>query len=354
MDPALSPLYIGYWGKPSLVAGDGKKSMVGTGAHVMTSGRLVAVKQLPEKLSVKQGRLFVREVESCLRTDRPRLVLDCSKVRQLDSAGIQVLLRCLEEAMKRNGDVKLAAVPPGAAAILELTRVDRLFETFDNTADAVNSFRQFPTEPFQQAPGHQHSTLSSTVRHNGIEDYQSDSRQGPLGSQETTRISGRWLRRQIAGCLMLLLVAPLAAAAPSPQQETVSGQQVDGASSTKPRPATSDSGADDVQAEPSQPETLPNSPGTVRSQTVDDNRLASEQQPSPKPQSGTQEPLGTAAAEFVKTTGVAASRPAGAAIAPAKQRRARSILIKVGVIAGAGVAVGAVVALSSASPSRPH
>jgi hypothetical protein len=63
--------------------------------------------------------------------------------------------------------------------------------------------------------------------------------------------------------------------------------------------------------------------------------------------------VGTAAAEFIKTTGVAASKPAGSAIAPAKQRRARSILIKVAAIAGAGVAVGAVVALSAASPSRP-
>ena len=107
----------------------------------MTSARHVSVKQLPEKLSVKQGRNFFREVEPHLQSDRPRVVLDCSKVRQLDSAGIHVLLRVLEEAMKRNGDVKLASIPPGAAAILELTRVSRLFETFDNTADAVNSFQ---------------------------------------------------------------------------------------------------------------------------------------------------------------------------------------------------------------------
>ena len=74
----------------------------------MTSARLIEVKQLPETLSVKQGRSFFREVESCLNEDRPRVVLDCSKVRQLDNAGIRVLLRCLEEAIKRNGDVKLA------------------------------------------------------------------------------------------------------------------------------------------------------------------------------------------------------------------------------------------------------
>lgn len=127
----------------------------------MTSARPVAVKQLPEKLSVKQGRIFFREVESCLKADRPRVVLDCSQVRQLDSAGIQVLLRCLEEAMKRNGDVKLAAIPPGAAEILELTRVNLLFEAFDNTADAVNSFHRFPVNAFQQALGPEYSTSAA-------------------------------------------------------------------------------------------------------------------------------------------------------------------------------------------------
>ena len=107
------------------------------------------VKQLPETLSVEQGRLFFLEVESILTADRPRVVLDCSKLRQLDSAGIQVLLHCLEEAMKRNGDIKLAAVPPAAAEILEMTKVDSLFEAFDSPADAVNSFYKFPVHAFQ-------------------------------------------------------------------------------------------------------------------------------------------------------------------------------------------------------------
>jgi anti-anti-sigma factor len=115
----------------------------------MSGGRPVVVKQLPEKLSMEQGRIFFLEVEAILTADRPRVVLDCSKVRQLDSAGIQVLLHCLEEAMKRNGDVKLAAVPPAAAAILEMTKVNSLFEAFDNPTDAVSSFYQFPMHAFQ-------------------------------------------------------------------------------------------------------------------------------------------------------------------------------------------------------------
>jgi hypothetical protein len=168
------------------------------------------------------------------------------------------------------------------------------------------------------------------------------------------RISGHWLRRQIAGYLVVLLVAPFVTAATAPHQETNPGQQVEGVSSASAQSQNSDSGANKVNTEASQPETLPNSPGSVRSQTLDDNRQSSGQQPSAKQQqNGTQEPVGTAAAQPVNPTGVAASRPAGAAIAPAKQRRARSILIKVGALLGAGVAVGTVVALSSASPSQP-
>ncbi len=117
----------------------------------LASGRPVAVKQLPEKLTLHRGRAFFREIESCLNSDRPRVVLDGSKVEELDSAGIHVLLRCLEEAIKRNGDVKLAAVSPQAAAILELAKLNHLFEMFDNISDAVDSFHQIPVFAFQPA-----------------------------------------------------------------------------------------------------------------------------------------------------------------------------------------------------------
>ncbi len=64
--------------------------------------------------------------------------------------------------------------------------------------------------------------------------------------------------------------------------------------------------------------------------------------------------VGTAAAPEAKASGVMSTRPAGAAMAPAKQRRVRSFLIKVGAVVGAAVAVGTVAALSKSSPSRPH
>jgi hypothetical protein len=78
-----------------------------------------------------------------------------------------------------------------------------------------------------------------------------------------------------------------------------------------------------------------------------------EQQPAQQ-QSFPQQPVGTAAAPYEKPTGVPGSRPAGAAIAPAKQRRVRAIVIRVGIVLAAGAAVGAVVGLSKATHSAPQ
>ncbi|HET9087321.1 MAG TPA: STAS domain-containing protein [Acidobacteriaceae bacterium] len=113
--------------------------------------RTVAVMQLPEVLNSKQRRNFLREVQSHMNVDRPRMVLDCSNVKLGDRSFIHLLLCCLEEAMKCKGDVKLAALPPGAGAILELTGVSRLFDIYETTAEAVHSFHRFPVMPVRPA-----------------------------------------------------------------------------------------------------------------------------------------------------------------------------------------------------------
>jgi hypothetical protein len=81
---------------------------------------------------------------------------------------------------------------------------------------------------------------------------------------------------------------------------------------------------------------------------------------SSKPNSGQgeaqppgQKPVGTAAAGSVPTTGVAASQPAGNAIAPGKQRRVRSLVLKTGAIIAAGVAIGTVAGLTLGTSSKP-
>jgi anti-anti-sigma factor len=100
------------------------------------------VKQLPPASSREQKRIFLRELEGCLNVARPCVVLDCSQARQMDKPALLLLLCCLEEVMKRNGDVVIAAVQPEARASLKLSGIERLFRIFDTAADAVNSFQR--------------------------------------------------------------------------------------------------------------------------------------------------------------------------------------------------------------------
>lgn len=145
--------------------------------------------------------------------------------------------------------------------------------------------------------------------------------------------------RMMASCLSVLLAIQFGAtAARAQEQSTPSGQ------AAAPQPAQS----------VSSPDSRSNGSPAPDSESGAQNAQSRDVQNNPEPQTGAAKPVGTAVAPYEKTTGVTASRPAGAVIAPAKQRRVRAILIRVGVIAGAGVAVGTVIALSHASPSQPH
>jgi anti-sigma B factor antagonist len=94
-------------------------------------------------MNLKQARSFYQEVQPFLNSDRPQVVFDMSQVRHLDSAGIEVLLKCMRDAMKRDGDLKLAALSSQSAVVLELTRTGRLFEIYDTSTAAVKSFSSF-------------------------------------------------------------------------------------------------------------------------------------------------------------------------------------------------------------------
>jgi len=134
----------------------------------------------------------------------------------------------------------------------------------------------------------------------------------------------------VALCAMLLVQPTLGVAQEPAQSSQVSPPSSTEISSSQP------------------PEELPSAP--VPQQPTQQAQPSQQPQQQDAPQ---QPPVGTAAAPYEKPTGVPGSRPAGAAIAPAKQRRVRAIVISLAVVlAGAG-AIGAVAGMSKASHSQP-
>jgi hypothetical protein len=159
------------------------------------------------------------------------------------------------------------------------------------------------------------------------------------------KVISELLKRAFYGVLVLSLVT-IPEIASAQQPAATDQQQQPAATNNQPsqtappvQPASTAPAENTAQSQPAQTQSndLPNSPGSVR----------------PQQPAGTERPIGTAAAEIGNASGIAASKPAGVAIAPAKQRQSRSLLIKLGAVIGAGVAIGTVMALSNASPSRP-
>lgn len=104
--------------------------------------RAVTVKQLPKMLHHRQRSAFLSDVTNSLDVDRPCIVLDCSTHGHIDEQTIHLLLCCLEEAMKRNGDIRLAAVSVEAKASLKAAEADALFTFFETSTAAVASFQR--------------------------------------------------------------------------------------------------------------------------------------------------------------------------------------------------------------------
>jgi anti-sigma B factor antagonist len=103
----------------------------------------VVVKTLAKRLDRNEVAAFRRGMRKVLRQDQPRMVFDFGLVTQLDSSGVEFLLDCLSAIVKRDGELKLAALSPQAATVLEITRVGRFFEIFPTVEDAVRSFYAF-------------------------------------------------------------------------------------------------------------------------------------------------------------------------------------------------------------------
>jgi hypothetical protein len=172
-------------------------------------------------------------------------------------------------------------------------------------------------------------------------------------------ISGMAARKLIAGCLAMVLAAPMSTISAYAQQAVAPGEPIqDGAL------AQAQSAPAPVQPAPVQPAPVEND-ALAQAQNAPAPAQDSVPAQAPAPastqdgqgangQNGAAPAVGTAAAPAETNAGVAASRPEGAVIAPGKQRRVRAILIKVSILVAAGVAVGTVVALSHGSSSQPR
>jgi anti-sigma B factor antagonist len=84
--------------------------------------------------------LFKRTVIRLLEEGKINLLVDMRKVGFLDSSGLGALVRAMTSSQKEGGQTKLLGAGPQVRKLLEMTRLDSVFENFTDMETAVSSF----------------------------------------------------------------------------------------------------------------------------------------------------------------------------------------------------------------------
>ena len=112
-----------------------RQRTVGPIAVVDVIGRMV----LGERTN---DTLFRNAVTEQLSAGKGYLVVNLAQVTQVDTSGLTALVTAHVTAAKRGGALKLANPAKRVRDLLEITRLNTLFEVFDDEDAALASFRE--------------------------------------------------------------------------------------------------------------------------------------------------------------------------------------------------------------------
>jgi anti-sigma B factor antagonist len=101
----------------------------------------VSVVDLSGKITIGEGDVVLREkVSELLDGGRQNIILNLGKVSYMDSAGIGELVACYKRAKEKQGNVKLLNPSGKVYDLLQLTKLEEVFETYKDEKEALVSF----------------------------------------------------------------------------------------------------------------------------------------------------------------------------------------------------------------------
>jgi anti-sigma B factor antagonist len=83
---------------------------------------------------------FKKTVTRLIEEGRVNLLVDLKEVGFLDSSGLGALVRAMTLSQKEGGQTKLLRVGPQVRKLLEMTKLDSVFEIYDDPDRALASF----------------------------------------------------------------------------------------------------------------------------------------------------------------------------------------------------------------------
>jgi len=83
---------------------------------------------------------FKRTIAQLLEQGQVQLLIDMRAVKFLDSSGLGALVRAMTTSQNEGGQTKLRGAGPQVRKLLEMTKLDSVFEMYDDPEKAVMSF----------------------------------------------------------------------------------------------------------------------------------------------------------------------------------------------------------------------
>ena len=91
-------------------------------------------------LAAEHLETFSAAVNRLFDDGRVRIVVNCENVSRIDSGGLECLLDASDKARRTGGALKLCTVNDLCRSILTATRLQAVFDLYDEPDEAVRSF----------------------------------------------------------------------------------------------------------------------------------------------------------------------------------------------------------------------
>lgn len=100
----------------------------------------VTVLDLSGRLVLGEGTSVLRDtIRDILAKGKKRILINLEKVPYIDSSGLGELTTCFTSTRRQDGQLKLVNLSPKVHGLLQITKLNTVFEVFDNEAAALKS-----------------------------------------------------------------------------------------------------------------------------------------------------------------------------------------------------------------------
>ena len=109
--------------------------------HYHETDRDVLILTADGDLDSHVSSVFTEDLQRVIDSGARKLVIDCSRLGYVSSIGIASLIRLYKKIVERGGQVMLVGVKGPLARLLDITRLNQVFQIHPTLEDALEALR---------------------------------------------------------------------------------------------------------------------------------------------------------------------------------------------------------------------